>query len=90
MPHADAEGKPSYSRAFATRIEDVPFLNVREVGPNEEKEWTLIAYALPDADQLSRTKEFVGAATKFSGADGKTGPTTSFTCPTVLVSSAQL
>ena len=48
----DGEGDPSHSRAFATRIEDVPFLNVRDLGPKAENDWTFIAYAVPDADHL--------------------------------------
>jgi hypothetical protein len=40
-------------RAYATRVEEVPFLNLRAIGPKPEDEWTFLAYALVDADHLS-------------------------------------
>jgi len=40
-------------RAYATRIEGVPFLNVRAIGPKPDDEWTFLAYDLVDADHLS-------------------------------------
>jgi hypothetical protein len=47
------KGEVSHSRAHATRVEEVPFLNVRAIGPKPEDEWTILQYALVDADHLS-------------------------------------
>jgi hypothetical protein len=46
------KGEVSHSRAYATRIEEVPFLNVRGIGPKPDDEWTFVQYALVDADHL--------------------------------------
>jgi hypothetical protein len=46
------QGNASHSRALATRIEDVTFLSVRELGTKDE-DWTFLEYALSDADHLS-------------------------------------
>jgi len=43
----------SQLRAYATRVEEVPFLNVRAFGPKPEDEWSFLEYTLVDADHLS-------------------------------------
>jgi len=45
--------EPSHFRAYATRVEGVPFLNVRAIGPKPDDEWAFLEYALVDADHLS-------------------------------------
>jgi hypothetical protein len=42
----------SHSRAYATRVEGVPFLNVQGIGPKPEDEWTFLEYVLLDGDHL--------------------------------------
>ncbi len=44
--------EPGHFRAYATRVEETPFLNVRAIGPKPEDEWTFLEYALVDADHL--------------------------------------
>ena len=44
--------EPGHFRAYATRAEETPFLNVRAIGPKPEDEWTFLEYALVDADHL--------------------------------------
>jgi hypothetical protein len=46
------KGEISHSRAYATRVDEVPFLNVRAIGPKPDDEWTILEYALMDADHL--------------------------------------
>jgi hypothetical protein len=46
------KNEPSHSRALATRIEELAFLSVRELGPNGDDEWTFLEYSLSDADHL--------------------------------------
>jgi hypothetical protein len=46
------EGDPSHLRALGSRIEDVAFLSVSELGSKDET-WTFLEYALSDADHLS-------------------------------------
>lgn len=48
----DGKSGPERLRAFATRIEDVPFLSVREIGTDADVEWALLTYRLPDTDHL--------------------------------------
>jgi len=43
----------SHSRAHATQVEEVPFLNVRAIGPKADDEWTILQYALMDANHLA-------------------------------------
>jgi hypothetical protein len=45
--------EPGRFRAYATRVEELPFLNVRAIGPKADDEWTFLQYALVDADHLS-------------------------------------
>ena len=45
--------EPGQFRAYATRIEEVAFLNFRAIGPKADDEWTFLAYELQDADHLS-------------------------------------
>jgi hypothetical protein len=45
--------EPGRFRAYATRVEEVPFLNVRAIGPKPEDEWTFLQYAQVDADHVS-------------------------------------
>jgi hypothetical protein len=47
------KGEVGHFRAYATRVEGTPFLNLRAVGPKPEDEWTLLEYVLTDADHLS-------------------------------------
>ncbi len=46
------KNEPSHSRALATRIEDVAFLSVRDLGSNRDDEWMFLEYTLPDSDHL--------------------------------------
>jgi hypothetical protein len=39
-------------RAYTTRVEGVPFLNVRAIGPKPDDEWIFLEYALVDVDHL--------------------------------------
>lgn len=47
------EGDPSHFRALGHRIEDVPFLSVRELGKDKDDEWVFLQYALSGTDHLS-------------------------------------
>jgi hypothetical protein len=40
-------------RAIATRLDDVPFLSIRAIGPDDDKDWTFLAYSLPDREHLT-------------------------------------
>jgi hypothetical protein len=46
------QGEPSHSRAFATRVEGVSFLSVRDIAEEHDDDWMFMAYVLPDADHL--------------------------------------
>ena len=48
----NGQGEPIHSRAFATRVEGVPFLSVRDIGEEHDDDWMFMAYVLPDADHL--------------------------------------
>ena len=39
-------------RAFATRVEELAFLSLRELGSNGDEEWAFLEYTLSDADHL--------------------------------------
>jgi hypothetical protein len=45
--------EPGRFRAYATRVEEVPFLNVRAIGPKPDDEWIFLEYALVDDDHLT-------------------------------------
>ena len=48
----DGKSAPKRLRAFATRIDEVPFLSVRDIGSDPDAEWTFLTYRLPDSGHL--------------------------------------
>ena len=49
-----SEGKPpTHTRAYATRVGGVPFLNLQEIGAAHDDEWLFMEYVFTDAEHLS-------------------------------------
>jgi len=48
----DSRSEPDDARAFATRLEELDFLNVRSIGPKADDEWTFSQYSFTEAGQL--------------------------------------
>ena len=49
----DRKGERFSHRVVSTRLEQVTFLSLRPIAPKAEDEWTLLQYALSDANHLS-------------------------------------
>ncbi len=50
---ADSKSEPSDGRAFATRLEETDFLNLHQIGPKADGEWTFLQYSVSEGGQLT-------------------------------------
>ena len=53
MLFAEEAREPSHARAYATRVEGVPFLNMREIGTSKDDTWFILAYVFPEEEHVN-------------------------------------